>query len=103
LNIDFDPSLIDFFYQRIERIDAAAVRVEQLVCFDPDEPFAFEGGPGPTAGFGDLNDANVGGLLGKIHVRQEPKFSFAPKPGAIPGTDEGFGTLEDNLVGGILS
>lgn len=102
INISVDPSLIDFFYRRIDRVDPAGVRLEALICFDPDEPFAFDGAPGPTLGFGDLNDANAGGKFAEIHLRENPKFSFAPSPGSIPGTDEGFGDLNDPLFGGLL-
>lgn len=98
---DIDPSLIDFFYDRIERVDPAAVRLESLVCFDPDEAFAFDGGPGTALGFGDLTAPLVGGTFAKIHVRTQPAFAFAPPPGQET-TDQGFGDLNDNLFGGIL-
>lgn len=101
IDTDIDASLTDFFYDRIERVDPAAVRLESLVCFDPDEAFAFDGGPGTALGFGDLTDVNVGGLFAKIHVRTQPAFAFAPPPGQET-TDEGFGDLNDNLFGGIM-
>jgi len=92
---EIDPSLVDFFYQRIDRVDPAAVRLEALICFDDSNPFAFEGGPTPAGGFGDLTDANVGGLFAKLHIRLEPAFSFAPPIGQET-TDQGFGDLNDN-------
>lgn len=102
IDVEIDPSLIDFQYSRIDRVDPAAVRLENLICFDPDEAFAFAGGVGDAEGFGDLTDAGVGGLFAKINVRTEPAFAFAPSPGQT-SADEGFGTLEDVFVGGILS
>ena len=101
IDTTIDPSLIDFFYQRIERVDPAAVRLDQLVCFDPDEAFAFEGGPGTAAGFGDLTLPLVGGLFAEIHVQTQPAFAFAPPPGQET-TDQGFGDLNDVLFGGIF-
>lgn len=98
---EIDPTLIDFFYERIERVDPAGVRLESLVCFDPDEAFAFDGGPGTALGFGDVTDLNVGGVFAKIHVQTQPAFAFAPPPGQET-TDQGFGDINDNLFGGIL-
>ena len=101
INTDIDPALIDFFYDRIERVDPAAVRLDSLACFDPDEGFTFDGGPGPGEGFGDLTAPLVGGVFGKIHVRKQPAFAFALGSGAS-NSDQGFGDLNDNLFGGIL-
>ena len=102
VSTDIDPTLIDFFRQRIDRVDPASVRLEALICFDEAEGFAFDGGPSTALGFGDINDANEGGQLAKLHVPTAPAFSFAPKAGAIAGTDEGFGSLSDVLFGGIM-
>jgi hypothetical protein len=103
INTQIDPSLIDFFYQRIDRVDAAAVRIETLECFDPDSSFAFEGGPIGSGedGFGDLTDVNVGGQFAEIHVRTQPPFAFEPPPN-FENSDEGFGDLNDVLFGGIF-
>lgn len=98
---ELDAALINFFYQRLNRVEVATVRLEALICFDPDEGFAFEGGPGNAAGFGDINNSATGGKIAELHVRTEPAFSFAPQAGVTDG-DEGFGTFEDPLVGGIL-
>ena len=99
-NADIPPNLINLFYEELDRVDPAGVRLEHLICFDPDEPFAFEGGPGPALGFGDSTNPATGGMLAKVHVRTEPAFAHAPRPG-FDNFDEGFGTLEDNLYGGI--
>lgn len=102
INNAVDAALINFFYERIDRVAVAGVRLEGLFCFDPDEAFAFEGADSDTtAGFGDLTDALDGGLFGEQHVRTEPFFSFSGDPGVTDG-DLGFGTLEDVLYGGHL-
>lgn len=102
IDTEIDPSLVDFFYQRLNRIEVATVRLDALVCFDPMEAFSFDGSPDTgTAGFGDSNNAATGGKLGELHIRTEPEFSFAPQAGVDDG-DEGFGTFEDPLVGGIF-
>lgn len=102
LNTDIDSSLIDFFYQRLNRIEVATVRLEALICFDDTEAFAFDGSPGDnTAGFGDSTAPLVGGKIAELHPRTEPAFSFAAQAGVTDG-DEGLGTIEDPLVGGIF-
>ena len=101
IDTQIDASLINFFYERLNRVDSAGVRLEALICFDPDEAFAFEGGPGNAAGFGDSTNAATGGVLAGLHVRTEPAFAFAAGAGVDDG-DAGFGSALDNLVGGIL-
>lgn len=95
---DVPSNLINFFYERLDRVDPAGVRLEALICFDELEGFAFEGGAGTALGFGDANDVNIGGKFAKLHIRTLPAFSF---DGTDNG-DQGFGTLEDVLVGGIF-
>lgn len=96
-----DPTLINFFYERLNRVDMGGVRMEFLSCFDPVEPFALEGEPGPGLGLGDVNDAGVGGQLAEIKVKTQPAFSFEAEAGVTDG-DFGLGTIEDPLVGGHL-
>ena len=92
---DLDPDLVDFIYQNIEKVVAGGVRVGQIACFDPDEPFSFAG-PGPAGlGFGTTADPLVGGKFAFLHLRTTP-FAFA-------GDDEsaaGFGSVFDPIVGG---
>lgn len=101
VDVDIDPTLVNFFYERLNRVDMAGVRFENLICFDPAEGFAFAGGPGTADGFGDLNDANEGGVFAKVHNRTQPAFSFAAQSGVDDG-DEGFGDVRDSYAGGIL-
>jgi len=96
-----DPDLINFYYQRLNRIDSAGVRVDSLICYDADEPFAFEGEPGPALGFGDATDVNEGGIFAELKIRTQPAFSFEAQAGVEDG-DAGFSTIEDPLVGGSL-
>ena len=98
---DIPSNLINFFYERLDRVDPAGVRLEALVCFNENEAFAFEGGAGTALGFGDATDLSVGGEFAKLHIRTLPAFAFESEAGLNNG-DEGFGTLEDNLVGGIF-
>lgn len=93
--------LINFFYERLDKVDPAGVRLEAIVSFDETDAFAFEGGVGTAKGFGDSTDASLGGQFAELNIRSLPAFAFAPEPGQDNG-DEGFGTLEDNLVGGIF-
>lgn len=101
VNAPIDPTLINFLYERLNRVDSAGVRLEALICYDDDEAFAFDGEPGPALGFGDSTNSATGGQLAELKVRDRPAFSFAAQAGIEDG-DEGFGTIEDNLVGGIL-
>lgn len=80
---DIPVSLVNLFYEQLDLVDPAGVRLEYLICFDPDEAFAFEGGPGTALGFGDSTNPLTGGMLAKVHVRTEPAFAFAPVLGSI--------------------
>lgn len=102
VDVDFDPSLINFFYQRIDRVDAAGVRLEALICYDPDEAFAFDGGIGVGFGFSTISAPLTGGVLADYHSPSLPAFSFLNKLGTPQGGDQGFGTIEDVLFGGII-
>ncbi len=101
MDVDVDPTLINFFYERLDRVDPVAVRLEALICFDANEAFAFEGGPGSALGFGSTTNISLGGLFAKLHIRTKPEFAFE---GASPDADayEGFGTIQDVLVGGLF-
>lgn len=94
-------NLINFFYERLDRVDPAGVRLEALVSFDEADAFAFAGPAGTASGFGDNNNPATGGKFADLNLRDLPGFAFALQGGFDNG-DEGFGTLEDNLVGGIL-
>jgi len=95
------PNLINFFYERLDRVDPAGVRLEALISFHETDAFAFAGPAGSGEGFGDSNNLSLGGQFGTLNLRTLPGFSFSPDGGFDNG-DDGFGTLEDNLVGGIL-
>lgn len=85
-------------YQNVQAIAAAGVRVDYIETYPSDSPFVFGGGPVLGSGFGDLNNLNVGGGMGEIHVPVGIKFAFA---GGAPGND-GFGDLRDPVMGGHL-
>lgn len=91
------PGLETFTFENMERVVMAGVRINFLACFDPDEPFSFDG-TGPVGlGFSSLAAPTSGGKFAFLHRRAIP-FAFA-------GSDVsalGFGTLADPLVGGTM-
>jgi hypothetical protein len=93
-------NLINFFYERLDRVDPAGVRLEALISFDEADAFAFAGPAGVASGFGDSTNLATGGKLAELNIRDLPGFAFAPV--GFDNGDDGFGTLEDNLVGGIF-
>lgn len=93
-------NLINFFYERLDRVDPAGVRLEALISFDETDAFAFAGPAGVASGFGDSSNLAIGGKLAVLNLRTLPRFAFAPS--GFDNGDDGFGTLADNLVGGIL-
>jgi hypothetical protein len=91
---DRDANLI-----QIQRSVAAGVRVDELIFFDEDEPFAFAG-PNTTApaeGFGTVADLAVGGKFAFLH-RHQDEFAFA----GVDLSPDGFGTLADPVLGGLM-
>lgn len=80
----------------LERTAAAAVRVDEVVVFDPTEAFAFAGALSGF-GFGTTADPLVGGKLATLWNYKLP-FAFA---GDNPQND-GFGSIHDPLVGGVF-
>lgn len=103
LQFTLTQELINFLYQRIDRVDAAGVRFEAFVCYAFGDAFAFAGGPGDAGGFGDLNDALIGGQFAELHLPTLPAFSFISETPDDDFEDAGFGTEADILFGGILA
>ncbi len=95
-DVDIPLDQVDFIYRNMELVAAAGVRIDHIVCFDPDEPFAFSG-PNtaiPGAGFSDIT-GTTGGKFAILHRRGAP-FSFDGN--SVDGG--GFGSLIDPITGG---
>jgi len=92
-----DPALINFVFTNMQKVAMAGVRINSIICFDPDEPFSFDG-TGPIGlGFSSLAAPTTGGKFAFLH-RETIPFAFA-------GDDisaAGFGTLQDPLAGGTF-
>jgi len=92
-----DEKFINFVFAQMEKTVAAAVRINEFVFHDADAPFSFDG-PNvsvPSAGFGTVADANVGGKFAYLR-RFFTTFAF-------DGDDissSGFGSIQDPIVGG---
>lgn len=89
---------INFVFQNMELVIAGGVRIDHIVCFDPDEPFAFAGPntDAPGAGWSDITGAQ-GGKFATLHRNKVP-FAFA-------GNDvdsRGWGSLKDPVAGGVF-
>lgn len=99
LSVDttIDPSLVDFFFENMERVVAGGVRIDFMASFDPDESFSFDG-VGPIGlGFSSLAAPTTGGKFAYLNRRSLP-FAFA-------GDDKsalGFGTVIDPVAGGVF-
>lgn len=91
-----DETIINFVFDQLQRSVAGGVRLNEIIFFDGDEPFAFAGVT-DARGFGDMNDLSVGGKLASL-FRKLPAFSFAGNN----IDDAGFGTLDDPIIGGGL-
>ena len=90
------PDNADFIYQQMERVVMAGVRINYISCYDPDEPFSFDG-IGPLGlGFSSLAAPLEGGKFASLHRRTTP-FAFDGDDDAL-----GFSTLGDTLVGGVF-
>lgn len=92
-----DESFINFVFDLMQRTVAAGVRIDEFIFHDADAPFSFDG-PNvsvPSAGFGTVADANIGGKFAYLR-RFIPTFAF-------DGDDissSGFGSTQDVIVGG---
>lgn len=96
VDVDLDFDLIDFIYNNMQRVVMAGVRINFITCFDPDEPFSFDG-TGPVGlGFSSTAAPLTGGKFAFIHRRTTP-FAFAGDDNAL-----GFGTIGDVLAGGVF-
>lgn len=82
-------------YENIQEVAAAGVRVDTIGTFDKVNPFCFAGGPIIGGGFGDMNDAGVGGKFASLAIPVDIKFSFV---GSLK--NQGFGDLRDPVMGG---
>jgi len=89
---------VEFVFRNMELIAAGGVRIDHIVCFDPDEPFAFKGNNPELAGAGWSDITGTQG--GKFAKLQRNKTPFA-----FDGTDVnvgGWGSLVDPIVGGTF-
>lgn len=95
---DIDDDLVDFFFTNMQRIVMAGVRINNIVIFDPNDPFSFDG-QGPIGlGFSSLAAPLTGGKFAFLERRNQPQFAF-------DGDDSlggGFGTIIDPIAGGIF-
>lgn len=92
-----DPTLVNFVYTNMERVAMAGVRINSIICFDPDESFSFDG-LGPLGlGFSSLAAPSTGGKFAFIH-RETTPFAFAGDDASAAG----FGTIQDPLAGGVF-
>lgn len=102
-NGTIDPTLVDFFFENMQRVVAAGVRVNFIACFDPDESFSFDG-VGPIGlGFSSTGAPTTGGQFAFLHRQTKPEFAFDSS--ASPTVDPdggGFGAIADPLVGGFF-
>lgn len=94
-NGTIDPSLYNFFYQQMQRVVAAGVKINGIYEFSDDAAFAFAGTDPTTRGFGTVNDASIGGKLGTI-IPNIINFGFD----GISDTTAGFGSVFDSTIGG---
>lgn len=97
-----DQDEINQIFTQMERVVPAGVRIDHLGEFDTNEPFSMDGSL-PGFGFGDLNDASIGGKLGSLWIYNQIEFAFGSLTVADQdATGGGFGTIDDVLVGGVL-
>lgn len=101
INTQLDPELINFMYDRLDRLDVASTRLEGIWCYEADTGFAFDGTQSDALGLSSINNTTSGGTLAGLHIRTEPKFSFEARAGIEDG-DEGFSSIHDVYAGGIL-
>lgn len=101
VDVPVAANLINFFYDKLDKVDPVAVRLEAIISFDADEAFAFAGGPGNALGFGSTTDILLGGKFAYLNIRTKPEFAFAAAS-ASADDYEGLGTLQDNQIGGIF-
>jgi len=95
-DVDISEDNIDFIYRNMELVAAGGVRIDHIVCFDPDEPFAFSGPntTSPGEGFSDI----TGSTGGKFAVLKRRGIAFSFDGNDVDGG--GFGSLKDPIVGG---
>jgi len=89
---------VEFVYRNMELIAAGGVRIDHIVCFDADAPFAFEGNNPllPGAGWSDITGTQ-GGKFAKLQRNKTP-FAFD----GIDVDVGGWGSLVDPIAGGTF-
>lgn len=102
VNTDIPADEVNDVYTDMQNVVSAGVRINYISCFDPDEPFSFDG-PGPFgAGFSSLAAPTTGGKFAFIHKNIVP-FAFALST-TDQGSDNalGFGSILDPFAGGTF-
>lgn len=102
VNAPIASDLVNFTYENLQKVPSAGVRINYIACYDPDEPFSFDGVGPFGAGFSSLAAPTTGGKFAFIH-RQVTPFAFALST-TDQGSDNalGFGSVSDPLAGGMF-
>jgi hypothetical protein len=64
-DVAIDPLLIDDAFALIKNAVVAGVRVDNIILFDPDNAFGFEGTL-DSGGFSDFNNPTLGGIFSTV-------------------------------------
>ena len=101
INTEIDALLKEFILENLQKMPSGGVRINYLACYDPDEPFSFDGTGPFGAGFSSLAAPATGGQFAFMH-RSEVPFAFAQST-TEQGTDNalGFGAIADPYAGGV--
>lgn len=99
---ELDQTQVDFIFENLERVVMAGVRINFLSCFDPDEPFSFDGSGPVGLGFSSLAAPTTGGKFGFLHRRTKPQFALNTEAGTTDPNGGGFGTVLDPHAGGFF-
>lgn len=97
LESDFDPGsqlAADNLILTVKQASPVGVRLDEIICFDPTEPFAYAGSL-PGNGYDD-GSQTVGGKYPNAYQYIGPGFAYA---GDDP-TGMGYGSDQDPLAGG---
>ncbi len=88
-------SEVNFILQEMLYVDSAAVRIQGVGSFDPDDSFAMNG-TNLAKGFGSIYDVTKGGKFATIKLRNDIKFAFF----GANDSQGGFSSIYDNQIGG---
>jgi hypothetical protein len=86
---------VNFILQEMIFVDSAAVRIQGVGSFEPDDSFAFDGS-NLAKGFGSIYDVTKGGKFATIKLRNDIKFAFF----GSNDSQGGFSSIYDNQIGG---